>query len=285
MKYSALLEVVLSHSFYSDTLCPDLVVAPSPETARLLRGHRCLWSAVPSGLRVMTAQGDSSDRPLIPIAAGTVLRFHLELQNSDFALFTDLAAVSALAVPVFNNASLAAGQGGELTLTSGTGGPLPRAVLAAVELRLADSGIAPVAPQFRLAFQAKTARWAYYCLTDLPASDDELTIADAQPGGPPALVFSDGNRTRLDEAADPADPVAAQFVGRYPGMRCVRIVSDAAVACRQEPRKYIELRRGTERLLSALPNPSVRNVVRMGSPHPPQDFLFQIVKYRTRPFA
>lgn len=285
MKYAALLHVELFHSFYSDALCPDLVVAPSPETARLLRSHRCLWSAVPSGLRVMTAQASGSDQPLVSIAPGTVLRFHLELQNSDFALITDLAAVSALAVPLFSNASLPAGQGGELVLSRGAGAPLPRAVLAAVELRLAGHGIGPTAPQFRLAFQAKTARWAYYCITDLPTSGDELTIADAQPGGPPALLFSDGNRTKLDGLADPVDPVAVQFVGRYPGMRCVRIVSDAAVACRQEPRKYLELRRGSERLLGPLPNPSVRNVVRMGSPHPPEDFLFQIVKYRTRPFA
>lgn len=284
MKYAALLEVVLAHSFYSDMLCPDLVVVPSPETARLLRNHRCLWNSVPSGIRVLTELG-GSDQPLVPIAAGTLLRFHLELQNSDFALFTDLEVVSALSVPLFNNASLPAGQGGELMLTSGGGARLPRAVLAAVELRLASSSTGSTAPQFRIAFQAKMARWAYYCLTDLPASGDELTIADTQPGGQPALVFSDGNRTKLDEIADPTDPVAVQFVGRYPGMRCVRIVSDGAVPCRQEPRKYLELRRGTERLFGPLPNPSVRNVVRMGSPHPPQDFLFQIVKYRTRPFA
>lgn len=285
MKYRALLELALFHSYYRDGRCPDFTIEPSSETARLLRNHRCQCKTTSSAIHIAIAEAGSSGQPLVPLPAQTVLRFYLKLQRSDFALLTDLASLSAMSAPTFSSTGLPTGQGGDLLLTRGGEARLPEGVFAQAELTLDGHGTGPAAPQFRIAFQAKSARWAYYCITDLAASEGELTVADANPGGPAEVLFGEGSRTTLEEAPDPADPIAVQFVGRYPGMRCVRFLSDNAVACREEPRRYLELRRGMERISAPLPNPPVRNVARIASPHPPQDVLYEILKYRTRPFA
>ena len=285
MKYRALLELGLSHSYYRDGRCPDFAIEPSVETAQLLRRHRCLCKAAPSALHIAIAEDGSSGQPFVPLAAPTTLRFYLKLQRSDFVLITDLTSLSALSAPTFSSAGLPLGQGGDLLLKGGGEARLPQGVFAAAELTLDRHGTGPAAPQFRIAFQAKRARWAYYCITDLAASEGELTVADANPGGPAEILFGEGSRTALEEAPDPADPIAVQFLGRYPGMRCVRFISDNAVACREEPRRYLELRRGMERICAPLPNPPVRNVARIAAPSPPQDVLYEILKYRTRPFA
>lgn len=288
MKYATLFELSITHPYYRDGLCPDFTLVPSAETASLLRRVCCRFMPLPYGGRVVAALDADAARLLVSLEGGASLRFHLALQNDDFALFTDLSGLAM--VPLFTNADLPAGQGGELSLLSRTGARLPQGMFAAVEILLAVAVPVPVAPRFRVAFQARAARWAYYCLTDLPAPSSaadgqELTITDAQPAGSAAVVFSAANRASLDEAAAAADPVARQQLALHPGMRCVRFLSDGAVVCCEEPRKYLELRRGAERLLAPLPNPSIRSFARMPPPHAAQDLLFQVLRYRTRPFV
>lgn len=284
MKYAVLFELTVTHGFYQDGRCGDLAIVPSGETTRLLRNHRCTVSTLPSGLRVLMALDSQTGLPLLPIAPDTVLRFHLELQNPDFNLFTDLSALTAQAVPVFTSA----GQQGRLLLADRRPGAeaLPRGAFAAVELRLGDAGPGaavpegPSTPVFTLAFAPKKARWAYYCITD--RSGAELEIRDGAPAGLPLLFGAEG-RTRLDEHSDPADPIGTQCLQRFPGQRCTRMLSDDVVPCSEQPRKYLELRQGTERLLAQLPNPPLRNVARLGAREPRQDVLFQILDCRTRP--
>src|SRR5262245_10546858 len=109
MKHAALLDLFLTHSFYTDRRCPDFAIEPSADTAQLLRNHRCELRVRPSGIRVLTALDAVSGKPLLPLPGDAILRFHLALQNDDFALFTDLDAVNALPLPLFTNAGLAAG--------------------------------------------------------------------------------------------------------------------------------------------------------------------------------
>jgi hypothetical protein len=292
VKHGAILELLVKHSFYADGRCPDFAIEPSVETARLLRNHRCLVGATPGGLRVLTALDAGTGQPFLPLPTGTVLRFHLEQQNTDFSLFTDLGDLTSVSVdgqprPLFTNAGLAPGAAGELLLVAGDSARA-RGIFADVDIHLDGQSPGPQPAAFHVAFQAKQWRWAYYCVTDLPTSGDDLTIVDTAPnpnGTVDVLLFSAANRTKLDEQPDIADPIAVQIAGRYPGMRCVRMLSDQAVTCHEEPRKHLELWHGTDRLSGPLPNPSVRCVSRMSAEQPPQDLLFQIVKYRANPFA
>lgn len=283
MKHAAILDLLVTHPFYTDGRCPDLAIEPTAETERLLRNHRCVLGKSPSGVRVQTALDDSTGLPFLPLPASAVLRFHLELQNGEFALFTDLAAVDALSSPLFTNAAPAIGDPGELTLVQGAAAR-PPGVFAEVEIDLGGWGFGGGVPAFSVAFEARQWRWAYYCVTDLAPGGVELTIVDASPPGTiDVLVFSPANTTDLAAAPDPYDPIGVQLVGRYPTMRCVRILSDAAVACREDPRKHLELWHGVDRLSGPLPNPPLRRVSRMGAPGQPQDLLSRILKYRANP--
>jgi hypothetical protein len=283
VKHAAILELRVTHSFYTDGKCPDFAIEPSTETARLLRNHRCVLGSSPSGVRVQTALDTSTGQPFLPLPPNAVLRFHLELQNGDFDRFTDLDAVSALASPLFTNAAPPAGDPGELTLVLGATARQP-GVFAEVEIHLDGWGFGSGVPAFLVAFEARQWRWAYYCVTDLVPNGSDLTIVDSSPAGTTdMLVFSAANTTKLDEVLDPHDPIGGQLSGRYPTMRCLRMISDKAVACFEEPRKYLELRHGADRLSGPLPNPSVRRVSRISTPGQPQDILFQILKYRANP--
>jgi hypothetical protein len=191
--------------------------------------------------------------------------------------------VNALASPLFSNAAPPAGNPGELTLVLGATA-VPPGVFAEVEIHLDGWGFGSGVPVFLVAFKARQWRWAYYCVTDLVPGGTDLTIVDASPAGTAdLLVFSAANTTNLHDLPDPNDSIGVQLSGRYPTMRCLRIISDAAVTCFEVPRKYLELRHGADRLSGPLPNPSVRRVSRIGSPGQPQDILFQILKYRANP--
>jgi hypothetical protein len=284
VKHVAIVEVLLRHTFYADGRCPDLTIEPSPETARLLRNHRCLVRSSADGVRVLTPLDENGD-PFLPLPADAALRFHLTLANPDFPLFTDLAAMSGQKAPVFTNAGVAIeGEGeGDVELRLAPSDEerprLPQGVFADVEIRLAGLSLGgrPKPATFYVAFQAKKARWVYYCVTDLAPNGSELTIMDASlAGAADVLLFSDANRTKLDEQPDPTDPVAAQIARQYPAMRCVRFISDEAVACREEPRRHLVLRLGGERLAGPLPNPSLRSAAR-------EDLLFRIINVRAHP--
>lgn len=280
MKHVAIAELHIRHAYYADGKCSDFAIEPSEETDRLLRNHRCLIGLLTDGIRILTQLGEDG-QPFLPMPADTVLVFHLRLRNSEFSLFTDLSEISGRAAPIFTNLGAPAGAQGTLRLAAQAAGTLRlgQGIFANVELHLLNqANTPPLFGAFELAFQAKRVRWVYYCITDLNATASELRIVDASPAGSAELLkFGDAGRTKLDEHPDPADPIAAQLVGRYPAMSCVRLISDEPVACRQEPRKYLELRMGDERLAGPLPNPSLRDAAR-------EDVLFRIVKYRTQPF-
>lgn len=267
MKHLAVLDLRITHSFYADGRCPDLAVTPDDDTAALLQKQRCQLRNFPDGVRVLMPFDDAG-KPFVAFPAGAVLRFLLTIQNDDFALFTDLAALSAQQAPLFTSVGSTAGT---LVLASSPKA-LPRGVLAGVEIQLDGlslGGATPVA--FHVDFQARRVRWAYYCVTDLSPTGGELHIVDASPSGTTDLVvFS-------NQQPDPADPVAALVTGRYPGMRCVRFVSDQPVACSAVPRKYLELRRDSDRVVGPLPNPSPRDAAR-------SDQLYRIIRYQTHPY-
>jgi len=282
VKHATLLQLRMRHDYYADGRCADFAIAFSDDTTRLLRGHRLVVGTNADGFSIRTPL-DASGQPFLPLPVDSVLRFSLLLRNQDFPLFTDLSAVSAQPAPLYSNAGAASGAEGALVLSARAPGAALSApgVFADVELHPGSAGRAVSAPPaiFQLSFPAKQVRWAYYCVNDVAPGPAELHIVDASPSGTPNLLqFGDGNRTKLDEHPDPSDPIAVQLGSRYPNLRCTRFISDQSVACRKEPRKYLELRLGDERLAGPLPNPSLRSAAQEGQ-------LFHVIRYRTQPFS
>ncbi|MCP4662130.1 MAG: hypothetical protein GY856_42550 [bacterium] len=273
MRYGVVLGLAVRHTFYTGGSCPDFVIRPSSETTRRLRNHRLILRSAADGVRVATPL-DGEGNPFLPLPEDAAFVFHLELRNSDFALLTDLTAVAAQSAP-----------DGSFTVRYPVQPGLATAAFAEVEIRGAGSVAAP--RELEVLFQAKRARWTYYCITDPSANGGVLTIVDAVPSTAEPLLFSEANTRELGEEPDPTDPVALRLAEAYPGKRRIRFISDDLVACRQAPRKHLELQLDGVRVSGPLPNPSVRSHSRIQVPVTgtleEQDSLFQVVKYPTQP--
>ena len=144
-------------------------------------------------------------------------------------------------------------------------------------------------PVYIVPLQAKSMFWAYYCVTDATNAGTELHIVDQPPASEgPALVFPDARRRTLSDNPDPSDAVGVNLVAHSPGMSCVRFVSDVPIACREKPYRHLELRLGSEKLSSPLPNPSARKLSRMDLPTTqgavaPCEVLTQVIEYHQHP--
>lgn len=275
MKYAALIELSLTHSYYADGRCPDLAIEASADTARLLASCRWILEPGTSGV-VALSPLDATGAPFLPLPAGSVLRFYLRLRNPELVLFTDLTGLTldrSQPAPLFSNQTSMASS--VLKLVTDTTGRAARPQGVFAEVAIVPGAMTGQRASYSVAFVARKMRWAYYCLSD--AAADDLLIVNAAPTGVDEDVqFSVENRTDLTATPDPADAFAVQLANRSSELRIVRFFSDALVPLRQKPRKYLELWRADERLTGPLPNPSPRDAVR-------DDVLAQIIKYRTQP--
>ena len=169
---------------------------------------------------------------------------------------------------------------------------LVRGVFADVEIRVNETlpqidRLSEAPREFQIAFEAKLARWTYYCVTDLKSNSEDFGIANtSSAGATPGLTFSEDNRTDLNQAPDPSDGVASALAERYPGLQRYRFLSDDPIPCRQAARQNLEFRLNGNRLIASLPNPSIRNFatmrVQVDGTLQKQDTLFQVVKFLTR---
>jgi hypothetical protein len=282
MRYTPLLNLRLTHTYTADRRCTDFQIEPTLETRKLLDNYRCILRPVPGGVRVLMAVA-ADGAPFIAPRKGMSFAFQLRLRNPDFALFTDLTKIDKLAAPLYTNAGVTAGEPVQLELVSrASPAAPPRAsgALADVEIDYGDSAptIAASPRVFQIDFQAKQARWKYYIVTD--SADAKFRIEDKEKEAP--LAF--GAAVDLKRQPDRSDDVATALARQYPEMRQLRLVSEAAIPCRQTARKAIQLFVDDNLALASLPNPSPRNysigVEQDGLPA--ENALFQVVKYVTQ---
>lgn len=290
MKYRPLLALAITHGYHAGARCPDLRVVPSAESEALLRRHRLVLKAEEDGT-VLLAPVDGAGQPLLPFAAGTTLNFDLRVENDDFPLFTDTSSITAKQTPVYTNA---AGQtpllGGALVLVDRQAGKPPRGSLAQAEIAGVESLVPSMTPAaFQVELAPRSVRWVYYVVSDLPAEPAAVfAILDQETSpAPPPVVFSAAGSRDLVASPDPADPIAVALSARYPSMRRMRFVSDAAVACSERARRYLELHVDGNKVMEALPNPSVRALSRIdiGSPPAPVDGLHFVIEHRAAALA
>ncbi|CCD92137.1 hypothetical protein BRAO375_1920017 [Bradyrhizobium sp. ORS 375] len=135
---------------------------------------------------------------------------------------------------------------------------MPRGALAEIALTLSAQTLTPQpAPRgFVVPLTSASSRWAYYVVTDFSGDLSTLTVVDATAGnGPRALTMSDAGRSELTAGTVGSDTVGADLLGRYPGRRIMRLVSDAPIPARDAPLGALELRLANTPLLTRLPNP------------------------------
>lgn len=162
-----------------------------------------------------------------------------------------------------------------------------RGALADIALTLDAPLLKPmVKPQaFVVSFTSADTRWAYYVITDFSGDLSTLTVVDAAPGGDPhAITVADAGRLELTMANANKDPVATDLLGRYPGRRVMRLLSDAPVATRDTPLGSLELRLNNAALIKHLPNPPSDRLALLqteAAPSPRQMIRYQVVMLLT----
>lgn len=287
MKYVPLLTLQLVHPYYADGRCRDFVVEPTPETQRLLGGYRCIVRPLADGLRIAVTAADDG-APLVPLPAGLRLVFQLRLRNPEFALVTELPSGGGSAPLLYTHASVSPRTPTALTLAppaasrqaapAPTDGPPTQRVFARVEIAYggAAPNIAAGPDVFQLEFSARQARWSYYVVTDNASAT--LRIVDQSKAGP--LTFEPAR-----QPAPATDRVAADLAARYPGLRVVRLVSTAAVPCRQTARRSLQLFADTTLAIAGLPNPSPQHYALdvEANSVPDVPYLYQVVTLIANP--
>lgn len=102
MRYLALFDLEIIHSYYADKSCPDFEVKPTPETQRLLDAYRCVVKYLSHGLRVLIPVNENG-LPIYRFPEEAVFAFHLRLRNPYFELFTDMTDISKCEAPLFTS--------------------------------------------------------------------------------------------------------------------------------------------------------------------------------------
>ena len=119
MKFLPIFTLRVTHDYYTDGRCPDFIIQPDKQTARIISKHRCVVKSLPDGIRLLTVV-DENQKPLIAQPDEVKFTFHLRLQNPDFVLFTNLSDFNDRLAPVYTNADLGAEDAGQLRLDSRT---------------------------------------------------------------------------------------------------------------------------------------------------------------------
>lgn len=89
--YSRLLEIKMLNKYYTDWICRDFSIVPTPATRAIMKNYQLLARPTDGGL-VILARVDDQDNLLVPIppADGFKLVFELKLNTPFFLNFTNL---------------------------------------------------------------------------------------------------------------------------------------------------------------------------------------------------
>jgi hypothetical protein len=119
MPAAPLLDLRITHPFYADLRCGDLMIEPSTATAALMRRLRLTCKAFPDHVSLyaeLTPNGGAFAAAAAPVS----LDFMLRPRGTEFTLITDLSGIAAQSAPVFTNTGVAPADAVSLRLTTRT---------------------------------------------------------------------------------------------------------------------------------------------------------------------
>src|SRR5262249_50750842 len=119
MSAAPLLDLRVTHPFYTDLRCGDFTIAPSAGTEALMRRLRLTCKAFPDHVSLYAERREGGGA-FAAAAAPVSLDFVLRPRGAEFAVITDLAAIGAQLAPLFTNAGVAAADPLNLRLTTRT---------------------------------------------------------------------------------------------------------------------------------------------------------------------
>ncbi len=266
MRHAPLFSVAIGHEYLAGAPSPDLEISPhnGPDGARALARHRLIARPRPGELQVLAPLG-ADDKPVVTIS-DLPLRFDVRITGPDFASYTDTRHWPQH--PQFRGTTP-----GPLVLAAGP--PLPRDVVASIEIAGVDATWLTAPRRFTLELPATNPHWVFYTLTARPG-DVLPEIRDDEPGR--GITFT---REPLADVDPALDPVGHRLAARNPGRRAFRFTSVDPVPTRRAARRQLALYLGGDLLLRELPCPSIHSptTIRAQSPAEPRESLFRVIEY------
>jgi len=251
MSHAKLFGIVVRHGYYSDGLCADFALAPTGETEKLLRNHRCVVKPMAYGADIYV-ETEEDGKPKIAFGQDATLSFELRLKTPELPLFTDAT------LPQENSDFQISYRS---RLTDG--------FFAKVDIKR-DFNQTDTA-NVEIGFSAKKIHWVYFLITDQGGLDKDFSIAS-----PPSQKIT-------WKPLDATDRISQKLTGQYPSMRCLPFASEQPIPCRESGLRHVQLLFGGNTIIESLPNPSWRDyfqteIVAGGGN---VDAIFQVVKYLT----
>lgn len=276
MKFLPLFRLRVKHTYYTNGRCQDFYIKPATDTEKLIKNQRCVLKPQSDGAELFIAV-NSDDTPFIQLPDTAVFHFYLYLKNPDFFLFTDLTQIEETPAPLFTNTAPDSEGVTSLTLISSASKPSPsKHTSVFAEVLISYSSLqTDSTPIFEVNFVAKQARWRYYVIAD--HSSAEFQIQDS---ATELLLFSEANRTHLNQQPDSKDAIAQRLIGQYPNKQYYRFLSDNLITCQQQPRKSLQLHLNGNQIVNTLPTPSLQSSI-WAEGVQNETTLFEVVKYFT----
>ncbi|QMU64737.1 MAG: hypothetical protein GKR88_10860 [Flavobacteriaceae bacterium] len=246
--YSELFSISIMHTYYSDEVCPDFTLEPTPSSYDILKNHRIVLKNRTGSLQLAVPTGDNPpSQPFIDLSAIKKVSFYMKLHRETFSYYTDLPEITRDEMYYYGNFDPCEEDLTEEIIKK-----------KAVELPMNDGGIFGMAdiffpdsfdlnspPNYIISFQAKEIEWSYYFIINknTPPSVPKVTVTDTSG----QIIFSTGTGDA---------EIIAELKKRYPNSHIHFLRSDAPVSYQEKGRAGIQLLVGDDPLIEHLPNPS-----------------------------
>jgi len=265
MRFQPLLTLEISHSYYIDGRCPDFEIIPYPCTQQWLRNQRGVMRVLPDRV-TLSVPVKAENTPLIALPKSFTLKFGLYLRNPEFALYTN----NPLPQPFFyrNWKGVSNLLPFSRTRPDPEAKSLPPNPFAQVRL-IHKKGLTAEPARYKLAFNARSLRWAYLIVTDSNNAEYNITAGD--------VTFNPQNS--LGNQPMSIGAVATALAKGNAGKRVVCLTSNKPFACQQAIRKSIILQTDSTAIIKNLPSPKLNSIANLNN----EIILYEVIKVFSKP--
>jgi hypothetical protein len=240
MFYQQLFELSILHNYYQNQVCPDLIVEPTIECLKILRGHRLILKNKINGI-VVIAPVDLEHKPWIELKDNLQFTFILKLKNPEFIDFTDIEWQPINSdIYCFNNQKIDQIAATELEANTTklsernlSGG---QNLLGIVDIynNLSMPKKLNQMCEYKITFKSKKQQWKYYIVTDMITNEDNFLIAAKDTNTKEKITF-----TRITSME--TDPIISVVKQKFPQSQQHIFQSDTKIACQEGGIKDIQL--------------------------------------------
>ena len=242
MNLAELFSIALFHPYYADKRSQDFLIEPTPETDRLLKGHRLYWKNSTNRISII-ATANEENKPFIALEEGLTFSFLLKQRSNRFIAFTELSDPTLASTYYYSNANRTTPGTAELELATEVPEGAPSTRDFGI-IQVYNNGSLPTLldepSEFFITFEERKERWRYYILSH--KTNPQFSIEDTT-----------GTLTFAHECDLENDVTFEQIQKAYPGYNLLLFASQEALPFQEYARLGINLQEDGKTLIENLP--------------------------------